>query len=85
MRFCKIVLSTLTLVLLLGSCEEIPPTITPCQTDRVVLVEEFTGIDCVNCPIGADKLKSIADQNPGKVVVVAFMPAILQANTTALA
>lgn len=58
------------LALTLSSCEEIPPTITPCQTDRVVLVEEFTGIDCVNCPTGAEKLKSITQQNPGKVIVV---------------
>lgn len=70
MSFNKAILGMLTLGVLLGSCEEIPPTITPCQTDRVVLVEEFTGIDCVNCPIGAEKLKNIAEQNPGKVIVV---------------
>ncbi|WMX14372.1 MULTISPECIES: Omp28-related outer membrane protein [unclassified Aureispira] len=52
------------------SCEEIPPQITPCQTNRVVLVEEFTGIDCVNCPTGAEKLEVLSKQNPGKIIVV---------------
>lgn len=61
--------STIILLTLL-SCEELPPEVTPCQTTRVVLVEEFTGIDCVNCPIGADKLQQIDYQNPGKIVIV---------------
>jgi thiol-disulfide isomerase/thioredoxin len=65
-----ILLGTILLLLAFSSCEEIPPTITPCQTDRVVLVEEFTGIDCVNCPTGAQRLKEISSQNPGKIVVV---------------
>ncbi|MFK7796228.1 MAG: Omp28-related outer membrane protein [Aureispira sp.] len=65
-----IFLGTIILLLVSISCEELPPTITPCQTDRVVLVEEFTGIDCVNCPTGAQKLKEISSQNPGKVIIV---------------
>lgn len=67
-----ILLGTMILLLAFSSCEEIPPTITPCQTDRVALVEEFTGIDCVNCPIGAQKLKEISAQNPGKMITVAI-------------
>lgn len=51
-------------------CEEIPPEITPCQTSRVVLVEEFTGIDCVNCPAGSVKLETLSSQNSGKIIVV---------------
>lgn len=51
-------------------CEEIPPQITPCQTSRVVLVEEFTGIDCVNCPAGSEKLETLSSKNPGKIIVV---------------
>lgn len=62
-------------ILALGSflsigCEEIPPTITPCQTNRVVLVEEFTGVSCVNCPIGTEKLEQLTNQNPGKIIAV---------------
>lgn len=65
-----IFLGIIILLLTFTSCKEIPPTITPCQTDRVVLVEEFTGINCVNCPTGAQKLKEIAAQNAGKVIIV---------------
>lgn len=59
---------------LLFGCEEIPPTIESCNTDRVVLVEEFTGIDCVNCPVGSEKLEQLSalPQNAGKMVVVAI-------------
>lgn len=63
------------LALVVGSfttfgCEEIPPTITPCQTSRVVLVEEFTGIKCVNCPTGTEKLEVLSKQNPGQIIVI---------------
>jgi thiol-disulfide isomerase/thioredoxin len=58
--------------LIVLSCEEIPPTIVSCQTDRVVLVEEFTGVGCVACPAGATKLKEISAKIPGKVIVVAI-------------
>jgi len=63
-------LGSLLLLSITWGCEELPPEIVPCQTDRVVLVEEFTGIDCVNCPTGAQKLKQISSQNPGKVIVI---------------
>jgi len=36
----------------------------------VVLVEEFTGIDCVNCPAGSEKLEVLSRQNPGKIIIV---------------
>ncbi len=64
--------SVLLLALLFVSigCEEIPPEITPCQTNRVILVEEFTGIDCVNCPTGAERLEQLSNQNPGKMIIV---------------
>ncbi len=63
-------LSFLSLLIIAIGCEEIPPKITTCQTNRVVLVEEFTGIKCVNCPTGSEKLKQISEQNVGKVIVI---------------
>ncbi len=63
-------IALIVLASICSCCDEIPPEITPCQTDRVVLVEEFTGIDCVNCPTGSEKIEQIASQNPGKVIVV---------------
>ena len=70
MKFLKNSLALFALVALSLSCDELPPEIIPCQTNRAILVEEFTGIDCVNCPIGAEKLEQLAEQNPGKLIVV---------------
>lgn len=39
-----------------------------------VLVEEFTGVSCSNCPDAATMLKSIVSNNSGKVVVIGYHP-----------
>lgn len=52
----------LCLALLSSACEEIPPTIGECQTERVVLIEEFTGVRCVNCPTGSAKIAQLLEQ-----------------------
>lgn len=38
------------------------------DSSRVVLLEDFTGIKCVNCPKGHDKLRELEEMNPGEVV-----------------
>jgi N-acetylneuraminic acid mutarotase len=42
------------------------------DTDPVVLLEEGTGTWCGYCPYGADSVKAVLAQNPGKVVAVAI-------------
>lgn len=37
-----------------------------------VLIEEFTGVSCPPCPSGHDVVKSIKEQHPGQVMVVAY-------------
>ncbi|MDI9318900.1 MAG: Omp28-related outer membrane protein [Phycisphaerales bacterium] len=39
---------------------------------RNVLIEEFTGASCTNCPAGHDVVSSIISSNPGKIVAVAY-------------
>jgi len=39
-------------------------------TLRSVLVEEYTGVKCVNCPEGAAILKAAAEANDGRVIVI---------------
>jgi len=39
---------------------------------RNVILEEFTGIHCGNCPGGHQKAKELADANPGRVVLMAI-------------
>ncbi|WMX14371.1 Omp28-related outer membrane protein [Aureispira sp. CCB-E] len=67
------IIATIVLSALLSiGCEENPPQITPCQTDRVVLVEEFTGVHCSGCPKGHQKIKELQAQYPNKIIPIAL-------------
>lgn len=46
----------------------INPTIEAPQTKKV-LIEELTGAKCVNCPEGAEIIKSLMVQNPGRIIL----------------
>lgn len=67
------------------SCKEIGPAvdlspitakdttyigIVEASTPRKVLVEECTGVKCVNCPDGAAVLKTIEEANPNNLIVI---------------
>jgi hypothetical protein len=76
----------LAIVVLSFGCEEIPPVITPVMqvesicdepapiTDqqRQVLVEEFTGVRCVNCPAGSAALEELIGQHGDQLVAVSI-------------
>jgi Outer membrane protein Omp28 len=55
-------------------CNEIEPTIPPLSTsiggERKVLIEEFTGVRCVNCPDGSAEIENIRSRYPDRVVAV---------------
>lgn len=61
-------------ILIIGitSCTELGPKITLQETDRVVLVEEFTGVRCVNCPDGSAKIADLIDTYGDKIVAVSI-------------
>lgn len=71
MKFHQILI--IGLALLFGACEEIPPVITPApesgeqvetpvsEQKRQVLIEEFSGVRCVNCPAGSDAIQVLLD------------------------
>jgi hypothetical protein len=42
----------------------------PASENKRVLIEEFTGVRCTNCPNGAAIVKGLQTANPGRVVVV---------------
>jgi hypothetical protein len=47
-------------VLFLGACKEEPVVIPPLKVgEQKVLVEEFTGVKCVNCPDGAAEIENL--------------------------
>jgi len=65
------VFTLLLTAVLFSACEEqmviIPEFVDECS-DKVILIEELTGVSCPNCPRGAAVLQEILDLYPGKVV-----------------
>lgn len=75
-------------LVLLASCKEVGPIIdfTPKASDtafsttvetqqqRMVLIEEFTGVTCPTCPPGHKVLKDIEDSYPGRVAIIGIQP-----------
>jgi len=62
-------------ILLLSACREVMvvlPEPTPIETEKVVLIEELTGVDCPNCPAGAAQLAGLIDQYEGNVIGVSI-------------
>ena len=57
-------------------CNEIEPTIPPLSAtlggERKVLIEEFTGVRCVNCPDGSAEIENIRSRYPDRVVAVSI-------------
>lgn len=77
----KPIYTFLLLACLLTNCTEIPPTINPIgqgeepmidTTARKVLIEEFTGVRCVNCPAGTTEVLRLQEEYQGQVVAVAI-------------
>jgi hypothetical protein len=44
----------------------------PVAQSRNVLIEEFTGASCTNCPAGHDAVAAILSSNPNRVVAIAY-------------
>ena len=72
---------------LLSACTEIPPLVTPagsldpCENpdpgrvanqQKQVLIEEFTGIQCVNCPAGTQAIQDLVAVHGERLVVVSI-------------
>ena len=79
----KNLLTLLVLTIVSFSCSEVPITIDipddvePISTDlleqpRIVLVDEFTGVACVECPDGSEALETLLDIHGEQLVVVAI-------------
>lgn len=72
-----IIFYLLLLSLIFSSCcgDEIPVKIPEFQlneTQKVVLVEELTGVHCINCPDGAITLRNIEKKYEGRISVIAI-------------
>lgn len=53
-------------------------------TPRRILIEEFTGVTCTNCPAGHRAIQTMIDGNPGRITAIGYQPfQIAQANPSA--
>lgn len=68
----KTILFALCIAFLFNACEEIGPSVTITKTDRVVLVEEYTGVRCVNCPQGSAELDALLDTYGDNLVAISI-------------
>lgn len=62
-----------SIVVLFAGCNEVPvmiPDFEVPNTNRVVLMEDLTGVRCPNCPKGAKAIENIIEKFEGKVVAV---------------
>lgn len=69
------IIQLFTLALIFNSCTEqevIVPKVSEIKSDRVVLIEDFTGVKCPNCPSAARRVEQLAELYPGKVVSIAY-------------
>ena len=70
----------LTFLLAIWSCDEIPPEIgmggggpiDPGTTVQKVLIEEFTGVRCVNCPAGSEAIEELINIHGDKLIAVSI-------------
>lgn len=66
--------------LLIISCDEqevLIPEYIPPDSDRVVLVEEFTGASCPNCPAGGSELRSLKQRFGNNIAIVGIHSSFL--------
>lgn len=75
-NICSIISQTAFVAILLSACNEIEPVIPPLGPsdtgDRKILIEEFTGVTCVNCPGGSAKIEELILLNNENVIAVSI-------------
>lgn len=75
------------ILLFISACEEVPPVVSPIENQgdctaeddnvvanqqRQVLIEEFTGVRCVNCPAGSALIEDFLDQYGEQLIAVSI-------------
>lgn len=71
----NIIIAFVSILVVFSSCNEIMPTIPPQGSvtgERVILVEEFTGVGCQNCPGGSAQLENLLAIYPDNLIAVSI-------------
>lgn len=69
----NIFIAIVLVAFIISGCNEIMPTIPDAVvSDRVVLIEEFTGVGCSNCPAGSKELENLLNIYPNNLVAVSI-------------
>lgn len=81
MKHLKYTLALSALMLLAAGCDNIDENDRYIKTEkpvfdnpRTLLIMEFTGNNCSNCPTGAQTVELISESNPGQVITVGMHP-----------
>jgi len=73
MRAIQILVTACFFLFLVMGCEEIPPDIPPIQPpsgSKNVIIEEFSGVQCPNCPVGDAQISNLQSLYGDRVVAV---------------
>ena len=65
----KIIISLFGVFMALGAIAQ-PTFVSTSPSNKNVVLEEYTGTNCPNCPDGHRRANLIADANPGRVMLV---------------
>lgn len=75
-----LMLATIPAALLAGGCDDVKEGpgryqhVGLIESERRVLVFDFTGQSCTNCPVGAQTIQEIHDSYPANIVAVGLSP-----------
>lgn len=77
MKFSKIYALLMASAMVLGGCDQVDENdrlieLPAVESQRVVLLEEFTGQRCINCPAAHDIVKSLKSQYGEQLITVAI-------------
>lgn len=68
----KNILFVLVVCLTVSACQEIGPSISIPKSDKIVVIEEFTGVRCVNCPQGSAEIDALLQTYPDNLIAISM-------------
>lgn len=75
MKYLKQISLLSLLLLIFNGCNEteiVVPRVGEIVSDRVVLIEDFTGVKCPNCPNASREIANLSKKYPKNIVAIAY-------------